>query len=188
MDYASHAVPILGNASYGAQLQSPSFIPLMEKESPVGRAEFIKLFGAFYNLEDKANALFEAMLTSYQCNSDSIRTLNPVWGNKKVVWFSSDMVNYDPPYSSGLLRDAGMHPLTPPAIFSTDGVAEFLKSADMVILSDPGVTDLHSFKVLAGIPAMKNSNGYRFLGTKSRVFNMDKRKSVDGHSDYSVTG
>ncbi|KAJ2827178.1 hypothetical protein FBU31_003240 [Coemansia sp. 'formosensis'] len=163
------------------------------ESSALGRSEWVKFFGAFFNAEERANKLFDSVDSNYQCFSakanKEYNDIRPViawtsyagptqYNNNTAYWqISFASHKYD------IVRDAGARMLNTTGaqstMFSTSqAFLRALKEVDIVI--DESFVSYNYSTLLKnyGIADPKQAN-YSWLAT-GRVFRPDRIQSTSG--------
>jgi iron complex transport system substrate-binding protein len=159
------------------------------EQHPLGRAEWLKVYGSLFGVKARAESLFAAARQSY----DSLRQLASGRGAPNVRamyglgWRGTWHVAGGKSYAAQLLRDAGIRYL-----WENDGHAGSLslgletvleRGRDADIWINPG--DVQSLEELAARePRAKNFTAFR----KSRVYQNDARRNSRGGNDYWESG
>ncbi|KAJ2637544.1 hypothetical protein GGF44_002934 [Coemansia sp. RSA 1694] len=163
------------------------------ESSALGRSEWIKFFGAFFNAEERANKLFDAVDSNYQCFAtkaekeyNDIRPViawtsyaGPTQYNNNTAYWQISFANY----KYDIVRDAGARMLNTTGkqstMFSTSqSFLRALKDVDIVI--DESFVS-YSYSTLLknyGISDIKQAN-YSWVAT-GRVFRPDRVQSTSG--------
>ncbi|KAJ2784203.1 hypothetical protein H4R18_001258 [Coemansia javaensis] len=166
--------------------------------SALGRAEWLKYFAAFFNAEERANALFDSISANYECfagkaNSE-YNALRPVvawtsyaepsaFNNNTAYWqISTASYKYD------LVRDAGARMLntTGGASATTFKTAaaflDALKDADIVI--DESFVSYSYADLLKNYGVSDPGKSDLVWVSQSRVFRPDRIQSTAGGLDW----
>jgi iron complex transport system substrate-binding protein len=107
LDPATDAYPVLMDAGIFTALNSE-----YREATPLGRAEWIKFTGMFYNVEARANEVYDDISTAYQETRELAASI-PADERPTVLWntFSSYSEAWDIPgaqtYAGALINDAG---------------------------------------------------------------------------------
>lgn len=158
------------------------------EEHPLGRAEWLKFFAAFYGLDDEANKLFDSISVKYnriQLDANDVLTQTGVILNTPFqgVWYLPAKNSY----MAKLISDAGGNYVfkeksqTQTFSISLEEVILFNDSID--ILLNPGFVNSYSDiisidKRIENLTCVKNLN----------VFNNNKRVGDNGGNDFYEKG
>ncbi|KAJ1956648.1 hypothetical protein GGI12_005252, partial [Dipsacomyces acuminosporus] len=161
--------------------------------SALGRSEWVKFFGAFFNAEERANKLFESIDSNYQCFSSKTKSqyndIRPVvawtsyaapskFNNNTAYWQISFA-----DYKYAVVRDAGARMLNTTGrqstMFSTSkAFLHALEGADIVIDESMVPYNYSDLLTKYGVADPSKAN-YTWLTTK-RVFRPDRIQTVAG--------
>ncbi|KAJ2383100.1 hypothetical protein H4S02_005452 [Coemansia sp. RSA 2611] len=161
--------------------------------SALGRSEWVKFFGAFFNAEERANKLFDSIDANYQCFAtkaekeyDDIRPViawtsyaGPTQFNNNTAYWQISFASY----KYDIVRDAGARMLNTTGkqstMFSTSpAFLRALRDVDIVI--DESFVSYNYSTLLKnyGIADPKQAN-YSWVAT-GRVFRPDRIQSTSG--------
>jgi len=158
------------------------------EDSPIGKLEYLKLFGKLFNCSQRADSIYISVKERYiHLNQSVINTeyrpkvlLNAPW---KDVWFIPGYNNY----MSVLIRDAGGDPVlskqneSKSVPYSFEEVYQVSIKADYW-LNPNNYSSINALKesnpLFKNIPSLKNGN----------VFNNTKRETIQGGSDFWEKG
>ncbi|KAJ2717179.1 hypothetical protein H4R19_000123 [Coemansia spiralis] len=168
------------------------------ESSALGRSEWIKYFGVFFNAEERANALFDAISSNYECFTGKANSkyneLRPLiawtsyaepssFNNNTAYWQISDAG-----YKYDLVRDAGARMLN-----TSDGVsatmfkssAAFLKALTEVdIIIDESFVSYTYDKLLKNYGVSDADKKKYSWAAAGRVFRPDRIQSTAGGLDW----
>jgi len=155
------------------------------EETPLARAEWIKVFGALFNKEREADSIYNSLVISYERICDSV--INAAKPKPKVlsggpwedVWYIAPANSY----AMRLITDAGGYYLYNDLIaanaqpYSVESV--FVKALDADVWINPGsaksLEELFNYDYrLKNLPVC----------SQGAVFSSNKRLSPDGGNDY----
>ncbi|KAJ2724817.1 hypothetical protein GGI07_001669 [Coemansia sp. Benny D115] len=163
------------------------------EESALGRSEWVKFFGAFFNAEERANKLFESIDSNYQCFSDKANKeyndIRPViawtsyaapseFNNNTAYW----QVSFAD-YKYDLVRDAGARMLNTTGKQSTtfESAQAFLDALEEVdIVIDESFVSYDYTELLKNYGIKDASKVDYSWVTSGRVFRPDRIQSTAG--------
>ncbi|KAJ2705774.1 hypothetical protein FB645_002155 [Coemansia sp. IMI 203386] len=167
------------------------------ENSALGRSEWVKFFAAFFNAEERANKLFEAIDSNYECFStkanDEYNDIRPVvawtsyaapteYNNNTAYWQISFA-----DYKYDLIRDAGARMLNTTGSQSTmfsssQAFLDALEEADILI--DESFVS-YSYKDLLKNYGIDDKTGTTYSWLESdRVYRPDRLQSTAGGLDW----
>jgi iron complex transport system substrate-binding protein len=167
-------IPVVLNAEY------------LEKH-PLGRAEWIKFFGALFNKEREADSIFQSIEKSY------LETVNLSKAKRKPTvlcgimygdaWFLPGGENY----ASKIIKDAGCKYL-----WEDDTSNGFLQLSFETVLAQGHDADLWlgvgTISSLEELAATEHKYKMFKAFNEGRVYNYDKRKGAKGGNEYLELG
>jgi len=158
------------------------------EESPIGKLEYLKLFGKLFNCSNKADSIYNSIKERYFLLKKSVINpenrpnvlLNAPW---KDVWFIPGYNNY----MSVLIRDAGGYPLLSKPDESKSVPYSFEEVYQVSIKADYWLNP-NSYSTIEELkgsnPLFKNIPSLK----KGNVFNNTKRQTKNGGSDFWEKG
>ncbi|KAJ2892578.1 hypothetical protein IWW38_003170 [Coemansia aciculifera] len=164
------------------------------ESSALGRSEWVKFFGAFFNAEERANKLFDAIDTNYQCFAskadkeyNDIRPViawtsyaGPTQYNNNTAYWQISFADY----KYDIVRDAGARMLNTTGkqstMFSTSqAFLRALKDVDIIIDESFVSYNYSALMKNYGIADVKQATNYSWVAT-GRVFRPDRVQSTSG--------
>ncbi|KAJ1997032.1 hypothetical protein H4R26_005978, partial [Coemansia thaxteri] len=163
------------------------------ESSALGRSEWVKFFGVFFNAEERANKLFDSVDSNYQCFAakaekeyNEIRPVvawtsyaAPTQYNNNTAYWQISFADY----KYDIVRDAGARMLNTTGkqatMFPTSqAFLRALKSVDIVVDESFVSYDYATLLKNYGIADQKSAN-YSWVAT-GRVFRPDRIQSTSG--------
>lgn len=169
----------------------PNLIPvtLGNDLTPLQKAEWIKFYSLFYNLEATANQIYQQVNTTYNCAKDSMSNVTP---RQKIGIVAHDPVAtaysfavYGDTYWTTLLADAGAQSITPNTTYfntTQDFQANVTNAFALVDYITPLVSGNSSFAVWEQIFGYDGSSEAGFIPAR-RVFRPDNLHTSNGVLD-----
>lgn len=165
-----------------------------EGEDTLGRIEWLKFYGAFYNLEDKANSLYDSAAANYNCSVQQAAKSQK--NNLTVAWtvyqapsqYNNNTASWsfaDAPYKKSLTTGAGgtyYVNTSYPLWNSSDSFLEAIQNVDLLIDETFIATDYASVLSNYGLNDT-NKNNYKFV-QNNRVYREDGIQSSSGGVDW----
>ncbi|CAG8553985.1 17019_t:CDS:2, partial [Racocetra fulgida] len=165
-------------------------ISAVSDPAPLNRAEWIKFYSAFFNLEDKANSIYNQISDNYNCLKKLPSSSNP----PTVAWVSynapssfnnntASWVIADAPYKKILTENAGgIYFNTTPLMYSTS--SSFLSAiANVDILIDESFIARDISEVYSNFNLNSNDAQYKFV-KNSAIYREDGVTSPSDGRDW----
>ncbi|ORZ38363.1 hypothetical protein BCR44DRAFT_60077 [Catenaria anguillulae PL171] len=169
-------------------------IPLPNIDAtPLQKAEWIKLIGAFFNLERQANDLYKSIVDAYDCRKSQVSTVatpKPV-----VAWIAQvDPVNSpnmwkvnQGSYARTLISDAGGVPLASNPNVPTADLLNALSTANVVIDATPRAgknVELIEWLRIFGKSSIQDVTAP--FAQRKHLYAVDHTVSKNGHEEFQL--
>ncbi|KAI8823397.1 uncharacterized protein EV422DRAFT_611469 [Fimicolochytrium jonesii] len=165
---------------------------MLAEQTPLARAEWIKFYSLFFNLESKATSIFEnQILAPYQCMASYAKSAAKT--QKTVLWVAADKAETpassfsgDGKYETELITDAGATRVLVPAGSTKDATLSIFPNANTFIDdTDTGKQEL-KWGAIMGFYGFDASQGVNFpwwRGTATaQIFKPDNLRLPGGLS------
>jgi iron complex transport system substrate-binding protein len=163
--------------------------------SPLGRAEWIKFTGAFFNAESGANAAFDSIAGEYQALVELAATADAqplVLWSAYTTWGEAWFISGGRSYIGQLLRDANAIQVLGDAPEVVDQVGSVPFSFEVVydagLNADVWFPGVYAVPTLADLVAQDERYADLTAVENGLVYNNDARVNENGGVDYFETG